>query len=556
MQYYFRESYRGLRPLVAGGDWRKAGLARARAKHAQLAQALVADVVSDGAPPMQIQYLPVTRADSLIQKLTASGESRDLEFKRVSGKMVAKALETLCAMANSDGGTLVLGVADLKDFHGPARLFGTEENPEAVDELQRKLLTEFLPAIPTLSLYRLACTLGNGPCKGQPGNLLMIAVGRSGAVHSVVNGGTYTRMDASNRTMSAAEVTELSYRRGARSAVNDTVPVALERLQTDAWQRFVAARGLKSGDFGDQLLRIGLADQVDGQVQPKRAAVLLFADEPGSLLAGNGSRADLRLMVYDGKAVVPGAIPNLRKQPKTVRGPLVDQIDAAVSAVLDELAQGLTISGSGFKTQHLYPERVVKEAIVNAVVHRDYRLNRDIFIRIFDDRVEVESPGVFPGGITPRNIAKAGSHARNPLIAQNLREFPVPPNIDAGEGVRMMFAQMAEAKLYPPQYRENTGSAVESVTVTLLNLMRPTAWDEVSDWIDRYGFIANADVVRIADVDTLKASKLLAGWREQGLIVALPGRAKRNMAYAKVTQGAEMAGLLSVLEENNTPPEN
>ena len=52
-------------------------------------------------------------------------------------------------------------------------------------------------------------------------------------------------------------------------------------------------------------------------------------------------------------------------------------------------------------------------------------------MRIFDDRIEVESPGVLPGNITPANIAKAGSKARNPLIASNLREFPVAPNIDA-----------------------------------------------------------------------------------------------------------------------------
>lgn len=500
---------------------------------------------------MLIQDLPAAAAAPLIQELISGRESRQIEFKRVSGKMVGKALETVCALANADGGTLVLGVADLKEFQGSARLFGIEENPEALDELQRKLRTEFLPAIEALSLYRLACTLGNGPGRGQAGHLLLVSVVRSSAVHSIVNGGTYTRLDASNRPMGAAEVTELSYRRGVRSAVNDTVPVALERLQTDAWRRFVAARGLKSGDLGDQLLRIGLADEVAGAVQPKRAAVLLFADEPGSLLAAHDTRADIRLMVYDGKAVVPGATPNLRKQPKTIRGPLVDQIDAAVAAVLDELAQGLTLSGSGFKTQHMYPDRVVKEAIVNAVVHRDYRLNRDIFIRIFDDRVEVESPGVFPGGITPRNIAKAGSRARNPLVAQNLREFPVPPNIDAGEGVRMMFAEMALAKLYPPQYRENIETAVESVTVTLLNLMRPSAWDEVSNWMDRRGFIANADVVRIAKVDTLKASKLLAAWREQGLIVPLPGRGKRNMAYAKPAQGTDMQGLLSALEDNN-----
>lgn len=74
------------------------------------------------------------------------------------------------------------------------------------------------------------------------------------------------------------------------------------------------------------------------------------------------------------------------------------------------------------------------------------------------------------------------------------------PNLDAGEGVRMMFSEMAHADLYPPQYRQNTDTAVESVTVTLFNAKRPSAWDEVSDWIDRHGFIANADVVRIARV--------------------------------------------------------
>lgn len=155
-------------------------------------------------------------------------------------------------------------------------------------------------------------------------------------------------------------------------------------------------------------------------------------------------------MAYNGKQVSTCATPNLRKPAKTIRGPLIDQIDATVRLVLDELVQGLT-------------------------------LNRDIFVRIFDDRVEVESPGLLPGNITPANIARVGSKACNPLIASNLREFPVAPNIDAGEGVRMMFSEMALAELYPPQYRQNTETAVESVTVTLFNLKRPTAWDEVSD---------------------------------------------------------------------------
>jgi hypothetical protein len=86
-------------------------------------------------------------------------------------------------------------------------------------------------------------------------------------------------------------------------------------------------------------------------------------------------------------------------------------------------------------------------------------------------------------------------------------------------------------------------------------LQSPSA-DEVSNWLDRHGAIANADVVRIAKIDTLKASKLLAAWREQGLLAPLPGRGKRNMAYAKPAQGGESGALLSLLEENNAPTMN
>ena len=481
-----------------------------------------------------------------IKTLLTARESRTLDFKRVSGKMVGKALETLCAFANTEGGILVLGVADENQAKGNARFFGIQENPEALDDLTRKVRTQFHPPIDAIRFFRLPCSLRDG----NAGHLVMVQVVKSDKVHSIVDDGTWIRLDAGNREMTAAESTELSYRRGVRSAESEPLEVPLELLETDTWRSFVAARGLRSGSFAEQLQRIGLAVQVGGNVLPTRAAVLLFAEEPGGLLAAHGSRADVRLMIYDGKLAVPGATPNLRKSPKTIRGPLIAQIDLAVKAVLDELAQGLTLSGSGFRTRHLYPERVVKEAIVNAVIHRDYRLNRDIFVRLFDDRIEVENPGVFPGNITPANVGRAGSKARNPLIAQNLREFPVPPNIDAGEGVKMMFAEMAHAKLYPPQYRQNSEAAVESVTVTLLNHERPTVWDEVSHWIDAHGAIANSDLCQIAEVDTLAASRMLRAWVDQGVLEPLPNRAKRNMAYTKPARAPEQSNLLSNALDN------
>lgn len=460
--------------------------------------------------------------------------------------------EAICAFANTEGGLLVIGIGDSKAVglggKQESRLFGIEENPEGFDDFRRELLNRFTPPINGLHWLRLSCTLNNG----RPGHVVILRVEKSDQIHSVVGNGTWARMDASNRELSAAEIAELAYQRGVRSAVAETVPIRLALLETGIWRTFVSARGLRSGTFSEQLQRIGLADEVEGEVRPTRAAVLLFAEEPGSLLAAYDTRADIRVMVYDGKHAVPGATPNLRKQTKTVRGPLVEQIDAAVKLVLDELAAGLILTGSGFKARHVYPERVVKEAIVNAVIHRDYRLNRDIFIRIFDDRIEVESPGLFPGRITADNIGRAGSKARNPLIAQNLREFPVAPNIDAGEGVKMMFSEMAAAQLYPPQYRQSADTAVESVTVTLLNSERPTAWDEVSDWIERNGPIGNANLRDITGWDTLTASRQLRNWVGQGVLEALPSVSRQQARYTKPSKDGQIGGSLSLGFDNES----
>lgn len=478
-----------------------------------------------------IDLSPAQAADR-ITALLAAPESRTLEFKRISAKH-GRMIETLCAFANTDGGLVVIGVGDAKDLKPGAkpesRLFGIEENPEAFDLFRRQVMQRFEPPLTQLHWIRVPCTLHNG----QPGHVALLRVDKSEQVHSIVGNGTWTRMDASNRELSAAESTDLSYQRGVRSAASELVPIKLDLLDTPTWRTFVAARGLKTGTMPEQLQRIGLADTVAGELRPTRAAVLLFAEEPGSLLAAHGSRADIRLMVYSGKTAASGAVPNLRKAPLTIRGPLIELIDDAVRAVLRELEEGLTLVSSGFKTRHVYPERVVKEAIVNAVIHRDYRLNRDIFIRIFDDRIEVESPGTFPGSITAGNIARTGSKARNPLIVQNLREFPAAPNIDAGEGVKMMFAEMAAAKLYPPRYSQNTETAVETVTVTLLNLARPSVWDEVSDWIDRHGPIANSKLREISGLDTLAASKQLRNWVAQGVLAALPAASRQQASYTK-----------------------
>ncbi len=487
--------------------------------------------------------LSPTQAVARITALLTAPESRTLDFKRISGKQ-GRMYEAVCAFANTEGGLLVIGIGDAKAMKPgdkpQSRLFGIEENPEGFDDFQRELLHRFAPAITKLHWLRLPCTLHNG----QPGHVVLLRVEKSDQVHSIVGNGTWTRMDASNREMNAAEIADVAYQRGVKSAETLPIPVALDLLDTDAWRSYCATRGLADMNLSVRLPKLGLAVPVDGVLQPLLAALLLFADEPGALLAGQGMRADVRVFHYTGRAVQRGEVPNLLLPPKTITGPAVEQISKTQAYVLERLAVGLTMEGSGFKTRYRFPERVIKEAITNAVVHRDYRLNRDIHIRIFDDRIEVESPGRLPGVLTPATINKAGSVPRNGLLARNLREFPNPPNVDAGEGVPMMFAQMEQANLYEPLYREQLEAAVPTLVVTLLNEERPPLWVQVSDWIDRHGPIANGKLREISGLETLAASKQLRQWVTQGVLVALPAASRQQASYTK----PELAGLMDLTQ--------
>ena len=84
--------------------------------------------------------------------------------------------------------------------------------------------------------------------------------------------------------------------------------------------------------------------------------------------------------------------------------------------------------------------------------------------------------------------------------------------------------------------------------------MRPPIWEQVSDWIDRNGPISNGELCRIAGLDTLKASKALKRWVDQGLLIADSTRAKRNMIYLKpATTDAGQPGLLIISPDNNAP---
>ena len=193
------------------------------------------------------------RQQALIDRILREGETQSFETKRVSGKMVGKALETICAFANARGGWLVLGVEDFNKAKGVDRFYGISENAEAIDELLRKLGTQYLPAIENVAGSIVKTTLRDG----TEGQIAAIYTPPSDKVHSVVDNGTWMRANASNREMNAVEIAELSYRRGVRSAESEAVDVDFELLETDTWRLYLRGRGLSATGIADQLYRTG-----------------------------------------------------------------------------------------------------------------------------------------------------------------------------------------------------------------------------------------------------------------------------------------------------------
>lgn len=104
-----------------------------------------------------------------------------------------------------------------------------------------------------------------------------------------------------------------------------------------------------------------------------------------------------------------------------------------------------------------YPAETLHEIITNAVLHRDYSVADDIHIRVFDNRVEVESPGPLPAHVTVQNILDE-RFARNGTIVRLLNKYPNPPNKDVGEGLNTAFAAMTKLGLKEPKIenRENS----------------------------------------------------------------------------------------------------
>ena len=168
-----------------------------------------------------------------------------------------------------------------------------------------------------------------------------------------------------------------------------------------------------------------------------------MSDNPQGIIP---TRCECRIVFYDTREENPER--HHLKINETVSGPLYRQIYAVVERVT-EILSGISILTPGGLKKVDYPPEAIWEIITNAIIHRDYSIADDVQIVIYQNRIEVKSPGALPAFVTLQNILDV-RYSRNPKIVRTLRRYPDPPNQDLGEGLNTAYQKMEDRRLRPP----------------------------------------------------------------------------------------------------------
>lgn len=430
----------------------------------------------------------------------------DLKSKRIKP---ADLQETFVSFANSDGGDLYIGVED-KKVPGE-RIMGFNTVEEANDIIHT-LLEETSPSVENISLEFINFD--------KDGYVLHLSIPKSPKVHYTTQKKCFVRINARKKEIKGERIVALNYTKGVFQYeklpieyINISDIIESSHLRTYMKQ---VDSSLESEKF---LRKQRLLSLKDNKYYPNIGCVLLFDEEPQATIDTRCAIKIYRLRTSSEEYKRE----QLEGMPSTINGPLEEQIELALKKIGDILSD--TTYNVGGKLMKLeYPSEAIKEIVVNAVIHRDYSINDDIHIRIYDNRIEVQSPGKLPGYITIANIYDE-RYSRNPNIVRMLHNLPEPVNHDIGEGLNTARNELRKVGLIPPDIKELDNA----VLITIKHQKIATLEDIILDYLKQNPSesIANRDVRRLSGEDDVnKIKKAFQKLRKQGYIVPENAEAK------------------------------
>lgn len=431
----------------------------------------------------------------------------DFKAKDISGKKFSKSVS---AFANASGGDIYLGIREevdtkIKHWEGFQSIEDANSFIQVLDSIsgvETFYELDFLKH-PKLNTY-----------------VVKVTVFKTDSIVYTTDNRIFVRKGAQSLPVDTLEkLRRLELDKGISSYENETVAESeiTDATESEIYKRFsttIIPETEPQKWLEKQRLIRGNKLTVAGE--------LLFADEPQICLP---KRSSIKIFRYKTSGLADRDM--LSGLPITMEGCAYDLIYSSVSKT-KEIIQSIRKLGHGFENIN-YPEETLHEIITNAVLHRDYSIATDIQIRIFDNRVEVESPGKLPGHVTINNILDT-QVARNPKLVRLINKFPDAPNKDVGEGLNTAFEAMSKLRLKTPEIAELENSVV--VYIRHERLASPE--DMVREYLEKHKEITNAEGRKLTGIKSENTMKRVF-WRlrDQNLIEMVPGRALCKSAWRK-----------------------
>jgi ATP-dependent DNA helicase RecG len=370
-----------------------------------------------------------------ILELIHQGENTSVEFKTKESRAESLARE-IVAFANTDGGTLLIGVTDNGTIQG---ISDRKNYEEWIANIARN---NVIPSIRTdFSLI----TIG-----GKKKIAVVLVPKGKDKPYQTKDGKYYIRVGSTNRITTQAELLRLFQATG--SFHYDLTPVPVTGLKDlnfpkldDYFKRYNLDFSMENEDQKTILLQNTDILAVNGEATI--AGLLIFGINPSRHLFQNGiSFARIRGRTLDEELI----------DKQNIDGNLDYQIDTGVAVLKNHLAVPSRIVGAKrVATKYIYPDKVFRELITNAVVHRNYSISGSkIRIFLFDDRIEVISPGRLPNTVTIEKLRFGVSFATNPVLVkfmENLRYIdqlgrglPMVYQEATGNGKKVEFEEIGE----------------------------------------------------------------------------------------------------------------
>ena len=376
--------------------------------------------------------------DKRLAHLQYSPESQYLDRKSAR-KKPSELLKYLIAFANADGGQLVIGIEDEKK----GNIITGFNDGNAYD------INEFRKIDREMRDYPLQLCFEEIPVvnhKGEEDKILVISVElSSNRVIIAPNDDVYLRQGNESVTLSYEQRTQLYYDKGQRFFEDEIVQDAtIDDIDEELVKEYLSHFDIMNFSVENVLK----ARRFIINNHLTKAAILLFGKSPSVFFP----QARVRFQRFEGVDMGTGSGFNVIKE-KTFEDPLPRLIVKVKEFISTQLRDFQFLEKNGkFKIISEYPEFAWVEGIVNAVTHRDYSVYGDhIRILMFDDRLEIHSPGKLPNIVTIENI-KNERFSRNPRIARVLTEFGWVREMN--EGVNRIYSEMESAFLHDPIYTE------------------------------------------------------------------------------------------------------